>query len=64
MKKVSVVLSAAVMLSGCAGLTGQGGDYGKFCDVSGQAQRGDIYRVAGVRDFWLTPAGNYLSDQE
>ncbi|KQN49928.1 hypothetical protein ASE93_23395 [Serratia sp. Leaf50] len=64
MKKVSVILSAALMLSGCAGLPGQGGDYGKFCDVSGQAQRGDIYHVTGVRDFWLTPAGNYLSDRE
>lgn len=59
----SIAAGVTLLLTGCAGLPGQG-DYGKFCDISGKAQRGEIYRVAGVRDFWLTPAGNYLSDRE
>lgn len=57
-------VTSVMMLSGCAALPGNNGDYGKFCNVSGTARSGEIYRVAGVRDFWLTPAGNYLSDQE
>ena len=66
MKTGSFCIAAIVtaMLSGCAVLPGQSGDYGKFCDIGGKAQSGEIYRVSGVRDFWLTPAGNYLSDRE
>ncbi len=55
---------AASLLSGCAVLPGQGGDYSQYCSVRGTAQAGEIYRVQGSRDFWLTPAGNYLSDSE
>jgi hypothetical protein len=49
------------LLPGCAVLPGQSGDYGKFCDVSGTAHHDEIYLVAGVHDYWLTSAGNYLS---
>lgn len=58
-----VVLTGASLLTGCAMLPGQG-DYSQFCHVSGTAKPGEIYRVREVRDFWLTPAGNYLSDRE
>lgn len=60
---LGAVALSALLLSGCAMLPGQG-DYAKLCSGQGAAERGELYKVTAVKDFWLTSAGNYLSDTE
>lgn len=55
---------SASMLSGCAVLPGNFGDSDKFCHFDLPSRAGDVLTVEGSRDFWLTSAGNYLSDRE
>lgn len=65
MKRTLTVILTALSLSGCAALPGQpASDYDNFCNVSGTGYPGDIYRITDHRDFWLTPTGRYLSEQE
>lgn len=53
-----------LVLSGCSLFGGTQNDATAFCSASGDARIGDIYHVTGHQDFWLTPSGQYLSDNE
>ncbi|HFQ7030054.1 TPA: hypothetical protein ACHSMM_004495 [Yersinia enterocolitica] len=64
MMKPLLTLLPVCLLAGCALLPGQGGDYDRFCNLSGTANAGEVYRVADWQDFWLTPRGTYLSVAE
>lgn len=65
MKRHLIPLLSVLALSGCAALPGQPASaYSQFCGRSGTGYTGDIYRISGHQDFWLTPSGRYLSRQE
>lgn len=64
MIKPVIILLPISLLTGCALLPGQGGDYARFCNLSGVANAGDVYLVDDMQDFWLTPRGAYLSAAE
>lgn len=59
-----IILLPISLLTGCALLPGQGGDYERFCNLSGAANPGEVYLVDDMQDFWLTPRGAYLSAAE
>lgn len=64
MKKLICTLLPLTLLTGCAMLPGQDSDYSRFCNVSGRAGTGEIYRITDWQEFRLTPSGKYLSERE